>query len=142
MNRTIKFRGKRIDNGEWVYGELCTPILFDSKRGYFGEDVPCIFCDEGNVPIIQESVGQFTGLLDKNGKEIYEGDILHAVGGNDATIGKQFYRSVSFVEGCFCLNVTEYNNVSIPLRNHIINHSLNWGIAGNIHDNPEMLKEK
>ena len=153
MNRTIKFRGKRLDNGEWVYGDLLH--IAGGCLIYFGSDTETESSDiqsdskvavelhKDEIAVVDpDTVGQFTGLLDKNGREIYEGDILHAVGGNDATIGKQFYRSVSFVEGCFCLNVTEYNNVSIPLRNHIINHSLNWDIAGNIHDNPDMLKKK
>ena len=127
--RTIKFRGKGKDSGRWHYGDL--------RRN----DDKIYIEDNGRIyAVMPETVGQFAGLLDKNGNEIYEGDILHAIGGNDDTTGKHFYRPVSFVEGCFCLNVTEYNNVSIPLRNHIISHSLNWDIAGNIYDNPELLK--
>ncbi|WP_290083926.1 YopX family protein, partial [Paramuribaculum intestinale] len=82
MNRTIKFRGKRLDNGEWVYGDL------EYNRA---KNIARIHTyDEDGEYLIQHSVdpatvGQFTGLLNKNGKEIYEGDIL-MLGSSDAGI--------------------------------------------------------
>lgn len=89
MNRQIKFRGKRADSGEWVYGDLlqiaggCC-IYFGSKTETLTPDIP----EESNVfvelmdsecaVVIPDTVGQFTGLLDSKGKEIYEKDIIEA----------------------------------------------------------------
>ena len=66
MNRTIKFRGKRIDDGKWIYGYLAGTDSINNmdEVAYPNEDVD------------PATIGQFTGLLDKNGKEIYEGDVV------------------------------------------------------------------
>lgn len=84
MNRVIKFRGKRLDNGEWVYGYLyskdelswiLTEVGFQTKPS----DVhgPAEYdSDIGYIAVDPETVGQLTNLLDRNGKEIYDKDIV------------------------------------------------------------------
>jgi uncharacterized phage protein (TIGR01671 family) len=71
MEREIKFRGKRIDNGEWVYGYLCFAYVdaTDKSAIYDPKSVR-------QYDVFTNTVGQYTDLHDKNGKEIYEGDIV------------------------------------------------------------------
>lgn len=125
MDRTIKFRGKRIDNGEWVYGDLLQPTEICDIY----EIANCESIDGTRYEVIPETIGQYTGLHNKNGKEIYEGDILKSIQWSDIYLVK--YIGTAFYlcrEGNNGFNkITTWNNVE---KSEII---------GNITDNPELL---
>ena len=117
--REIKFRGKRVDNSEWVFGYY---VVHDMSLT--NHDMRhLIICNNQMsevYPVIPETVGQFTGLQDKNGKDIYEGDILQSN-------NKQHIGIVHFDYGMFLLK--DEKNESLPVRKYCY-----WKIIGNIHE--------
>lgn len=126
--RTIKFRGESILTDEWLYGDLVHSA--DNKRfGILVNDKDSY--DECEVA--PETVGQFTGLYDKDGKEIYEGDILRF--GNSPSGVCEVKWNESIAAFCICFYF-EGEIGSRPLGGGV-----EFAIIGNIHDNPELLKQ-
>lgn len=134
--RTIKFRGKRIDNGEWAYGSLAET----HGKLFIGipttHDNPVYMMDWHEVD--PATVGQFTGLLDKNGKEIYEGDIL-MLGSSDAGICEVKWNESQLA---FCIRFYYERNLGTRPLGAWARDGKDIAILGNIHDNPELLNEK
>ena len=133
--REILFRGKEVRTGKWILGFYCpcvfsgfpaTPSIIDKER----MDNGCWTPDR----VIPETVGQFTGLTDKNGKKVFEGDILVFCKGATYPyqiewdgMGWKLYRSDGKrIKEAFECNEIHYVNIS--------------EVIGNIHDNPELLE--
>ena len=126
--REILFRGKRIDNGEWIYGDYCA-VCFNPRIGY--EDKSGTI---HRVPVNSDTIGQYTGLLDINGKRIYEGDIIEdrkKYTSNDEGIFRRYEVKYSTKQARFIA----------VLSNGVFNPAAfqNCEIIGNIHDNPELI---
>lgn len=135
MAREIKFRGKSIDSpieGLWVYGDLLQCNDGDVQIGIHGQYIDDGYHFNSNwdkcVNIDDETMGQFTGLLDKNGKEIYEGDIV---------IFDNHLQGISQVVYDYAGFDVDSKNYRTALRPMMNNHIR---VIGNIHDNPELLK--
>jgi len=125
--REIKFRGYGKDKKQWIYGSL----LDEKSVG-----IVAIQDDDCHVwEVDPESVGQFTGLLDSNGKEIYEGDILRFAPPwrweeDERRVGVVVYK-------CYGFRI-EYSDTSEAVFNLAANKAP-YTVIGNIHDNPELL---
>lgn len=128
MNREVKFCGKRVDNGEWVYGSLIKDKYIVGNVIDWNEDY---FNTEYWWRVIPETVGQFTGLLDKNGKEIYEGDIVRERWNNYTPI----YQNAIYM----AYNVDKINDPYVSTQFNVIWRN-GCEVIGNIHDNPKLLE--
>lgn len=140
--RGILFRGKRIDNGEWVYGDLVQSPACCIFQIY-EQDV----CGD-NFSVDPSTIGQYTGLTDKNGKKIFEGDIVHYIYDSGKENGWKVDQnsiikwdfSGFYMDGIFGSN--KYACRSGWLENIVCNGGKFFEVIGNIHDNPELLEDK
>lgn len=124
--REILFRGKRLDNGEWLQGDL---------RHWPSGSVG-IHCEITNntIKVYTETVGQYTGLTDKNGRKIFEGDIIHGL----FLFCMPIEAVVTFQDGAFGLEWQRGDARQFSAFTSICN--VTYEIVGNIYDNPELLK--
>lgn len=130
MSREIIFRGKSSVTNEWVYG---SPVKVCNESHIIGFDEVdldghhIVFYSDRPVFTKQETIGQFTGLHDKNGRDIYEGDIIR----NEICKGIVVYKNGAFVldlgKSCGCVYLFCLDSLLV---------------VGNIYDNPELLKTK
>jgi len=133
MNREIIFRGKDFLKEEWVYGDLVKTKNFVAIKRTNGDYFH-------PTQVSPNTVGQYTGLKDKDGREIYEGDILQYIGKRKDNMNKVYRRKVVFHEGMFALLSKE-----LPVYSALNYHCMEdgrsaWSVIGNIHDNPELIK--
>ena len=151
--REILFRGKRVDNGEWVYGLLCR--VGDTYANIVEKSTE-VMCT-----VLTNTIGQSTGLTDKNGKKIFEGNIVRLF---DISVGEIVQECGAFGIGCRkqidydylaseIAPVTGSNNTPMFCYNDnfVSLWELWWNyneegdeisvieVIGNIHDNPELL---
>lgn len=139
--REILFRGKRIDNDEWVEGYLCKSVVHnetfhqnvvvDTIEAYDGKSYLNIVFRN----VHKNSIGQFTGLTDKNGKKIFEGDIVR----------DEYNGGIAWIaflqQGCgwYLVFKNTDRRMGHRSRNSAYDNDLELEVIGNIHDNPELL---
>ena len=147
--REIKFRGKSTTSGKWVHGMLTTlkdlgavmqDMIIIKKEGVFNEGSASPFFMEWDY-IHKDTVGQFTGLKDKSGKEIYEGDII--------SVNGKYPKLIRYIDewASYCLaNLTDLDcDLKTRYWQQVspcwwTDYKREIKVIGNVYDNPELLK--
>ena len=150
--REILFRGKRIDNCEWVHGDL-VHVENKSYISYYYESPLSTFINEqikyddisivGVAPFIEvdlATIGQYTGLNDKTGKKIFEGDIIKIVPDCDYSDDYSISKVYSY-NGILCVDYhgDDFYSTALGFLDDYLFDG-DFEVIGNIHDNPELLE--
>lgn len=122
MNREILFRGKRLDNGQWIYG-FYSNIKGDNGRFHY------IQTEYSSIKVDLDTVGQYTGAIDKNGNKIFEGDFLYPISKRAYLVFWDADKSSFSLKNNRDFRLNFYPNIADY-----------YEVVGNIHDNPELLK--
>ena len=140
--REYKFRGKREDANVWVYGY----VFKTRKANPFFDETTWIFNEDGKFKVEPETVGQYITIDDKNGVEIYEGDVVKSGGTmvfSNPNVPKDRIMIVKKLSSGFTLVVNndfKQPNIVSNISNYTLwNTQRDWTIIGNTYDNPELL---
>lgn len=139
--REVIFRGKRVDNGEWVYGYYFKATHHWHNHGIHKDWIATDtvqnsgWCNvRGKYAVIPQTVGQYTGLTDKNGKKVFEGDIVK----NEYRKGQYQYFKIVYDTRFYCWQVEN----KYGMLGFLYNVIGDLEVIGNIYDNPKLLEVK
>lgn len=128
--REIKFRGKRIDNGEWAQGELVTHYFRPKEKCY---NIYNCDTDDTEYEIDENTLGQYTGIKDRNGTKIFEGDILRLCESTKPFL--IYWSGIAWAAKNMNGKKKEY-----AFGSDLILECEKCKIIGNIYDNPKLLE--
>ena len=133
--REILFRGKRVDNGEWVEG-FYVNVPEHYKQEMSGKSYIVSINNGLFMEVVPETAGEYTGLTDKNGKKIFEGDIVECKWFNAMVRIEHRKHLIIFSDGSFCaewyIGQDNYHND--------LHNTFDRKVIGTIYDNPELLE--